>query len=101
MLKNYLDQAPPDQVDVSSDDVRGAVARWGQYHNIDSPHEGLCTPEDLLQDYVIYRKALLSKFVSIPSDWTQLINRQVYFKENRAKHPDEDMWQLKNFVFVH
>ncbi len=68
---------------------------------IEHPREGLCTPEDLPHDYVLkIAKPYLGKFVSVPSDWTPLKNRKVYFKENLANQPDEDMWQFKNFVFV-
>ena len=68
---------------------------------IENPHEGFCTPEDLPHDYVL-RIAMpyLGRFVSVPSDWTPLKNRKVYFKENTANRPDEDMWQFRNFVFV-
>ncbi|MCE5295764.1 MAG: saccharopine dehydrogenase NADP-binding domain-containing protein [Euryarchaeota archaeon] len=68
---------------------------------IENPREGLCTPEDLPHDYVL-RIAMpyLGKFLSVPSDWTPLKNRKIYFKENLANHPDEDMWQFRNFVFV-
>ncbi len=68
---------------------------------IEHPRQGLCTPEDLPHDYVLrIAKPYLGNFVSIPSDWNPLKNRKVYFKENPANHPDEDMWQFKNFVFV-
>jgi homospermidine synthase len=63
--------------------------------------EGLCTPEDLPHDYVLkIARPYLGKFLSVPSDWTPLKNRKVYFKENLANQPDEDIWQFKNFVFV-
>jgi homospermidine synthase len=68
---------------------------------IEHPRQGLCTPEDLPHDYVLrIAKTYLGNFLSTPSDWTPLKNRKVYFKENPANHPDEDMWQFKNFVFV-
>ncbi len=68
---------------------------------IEHPRQGLCTPEDLPHDYVLrIAKPYLGNFVSTPSDWNPLKNRKVYFKENPANHPDEDMWQFKNFVFV-
>ena len=63
--------------------------------------EGLCTPEDLPHDYVLkIAKPYLGKFLSVPSDWTPLKNRKVYFKENLANQPDDDVWQFRNFVFV-
>ncbi len=68
---------------------------------IEHPREGLCTPEDLPHDYVLkIARPYLGKLVSVPSDWTPLRNRKVYFKENLATRPDDDMWQFKNFVFV-
>jgi homospermidine synthase len=36
----------------------------------------------------------------VPSDWTPLKNRKVYFKENLSNHPDKDVWQFRNFIFV-
>jgi len=68
---------------------------------IENRCEGLCTPEDLPHDYVLkIAKPYLGKFLSVPSDWTPLKNRKVYFKENLANQPDEDTWQFRNFVFV-
>jgi homospermidine synthase len=68
---------------------------------IENPREGLCTPEDLPHDHVLkVSMPYLGKFLSIPSDWTPVKNRKVYFKENPANHHDEDMWQFSNFVFV-
>ncbi len=68
---------------------------------IDNPREGLCTPEDLPHDYVLkIAKPYLGRFVSMPSDWTPLKNRKIYFKENPANRTDSDMWQFGNFLFV-
>jgi homospermidine synthase len=68
---------------------------------IEHPREGLCTPEDLPHEYVLkVARPYLGKFLSAPSDWTPLMNRMVYFKENLANQPGEDMWQFKNFLFV-
>jgi len=68
---------------------------------IEHPREGLCTPEDLPHDYVLkIAMPYLGKFLSVPSDWTPLKNRKVYFKENLANQPDEDVWQFRNFIFV-
>jgi homospermidine synthase len=68
---------------------------------IENRCEGLCTPEDLPHDFVLkIAKPYLGKFLSVPSDWTPLKNRKVYFVENLANQPDEDIWQFKNFVFV-
>jgi homospermidine synthase len=68
---------------------------------IEHPSEGLCSPEDLPHDYVLeIAKPYLGKFLSVPSDWTPLKNRKVYFKENLAYQPDDDIWQFRNFVFT-
>jgi homospermidine synthase len=68
---------------------------------IENPEQGLCMPEDLPHDFVLkIATPYLGKVVSIPSDWTPLKNRKVYFKENPANTPDEDMWQFRNFVFI-
>jgi homospermidine synthase len=68
---------------------------------IEHPREGLRTPEDLPHDFVLkIAKPYLGEFLSAPSDWTPLKNRKVYFKENPANQPDEDIWQFRNFAFV-
>jgi homospermidine synthase len=69
---------------------------------IENPREGLCTPEDLPHDYVLsIAKPYLGDFLSMPSDWTPLSNRKVYFKENPANRCDDgDMWQFRNYLFV-
>ncbi|HTY46857.1 MAG TPA: saccharopine dehydrogenase C-terminal domain-containing protein [Methanomassiliicoccales archaeon] len=68
---------------------------------IENSHRGLCTPEDLPHDFVLkIAKPYLGEFLSVPSDWTPLKNRRIYFKENLANHPDEDVWQFRNFVFI-
>jgi homospermidine synthase len=68
---------------------------------IENPRKGLCTPEDLPHDFVLnISKPYLGTFVSIPSAWTPLMNRKVYFKENPASHHDSDMWQFSNFQFI-
>jgi homospermidine synthase len=68
---------------------------------IEHRREGLCTPEDLPHDYVLkIARPYLGKFLSLPSDWNPLKNRKVYFKENLANQPDEDIWQFRNFIFV-
>ena len=67
---------------------------------IENPRKGLCTPEDLPHDFVLkISLPYLGKFVSVPSHWTPLKNRKVYFKENPANHHDSDMWQFSNFHF--
>ena len=69
---------------------------------IEHPREGFCLPDDLPHDFVLkIAKPYLGDFVSVPSDWTPLKNRVVYFKENPENDYDrEDVWQFKNFLFV-
>ena len=43
MMKNFLWQVLPDLDTASRDEVREAVDRWVQHHNLDSPHEGWMT----------------------------------------------------------
>lgn len=70
---------------------------------IEHPRRGICLPDDLPHDFVLaIAKPYLGEFVSIPSDWTPLKNRQIFFKENPQCQVDQtDPWQFKNFVFVH
>ncbi len=66
-----------------------------------NPRKGLCIPEDLPHDFVLrIAKPYLGEFLSVQSEWTPLKNKKVYFKENLANQPDEDIWQFKNFLFV-
>ena len=69
---------------------------------IENPRKGLNLPDDLPHDFVLdIAKPYLGEFVSVPSDWTPLKNRKVYFKENPAnKYDTGDVWQFKNFLFV-
>ncbi|MBI5378412.1 MAG: homospermidine synthase, partial [Thaumarchaeota archaeon] len=69
---------------------------------IENPKKGVCLPDDLPHDFVLkIAKPYLGEFLSIPSDWTPLKNRVVYFKENPLNEYDkEDVWQFKNFLFV-
>jgi homospermidine synthase len=69
---------------------------------IENPREGVCIPDDLPYDYILkIAKPYLGDFISTPSDWTPLKNRDIYFKENPANNLDKkDVWQFKNFVFV-
>ncbi|MBC7086117.1 MAG: homospermidine synthase [Methanomethylovorans sp.] len=68
---------------------------------LENPREGLKTPEDLPHDFVLnIAKPYLGNFISIPSDWTPLKNRTVFFKENPARKYHPDPWQFKNFIFV-
>lgn len=68
---------------------------------IEHPRMGVCDPEDLPHDFVLkIAKPYLGKLISIPSSWTPLKNRKVYFKENPANHHDSDMWQFSNFQFI-
>jgi homospermidine synthase len=68
---------------------------------IKNPNKGICLPDDLPHDFVLkIAKPYLGKFVSKPSDWTPLKNREIYFKENPESVPDEDPWQFKNFLLI-
>ena len=68
---------------------------------LENPRQGVCTPEDLPHEFVL-RIALpyLGRFVSMPTDWTPLKNRKVYFKENPSSNQDADAWQFDNFRFI-
>jgi homospermidine synthase len=69
---------------------------------IGNPKKGFCLPDDLPFECVLdIAKPYLGEFVSAPSDWTPLKNRNVYFKENPENSYDyDDVWQFKNFLFV-
>jgi homospermidine synthase len=70
---------------------------------IEHPRCGFHLPDDLPHDYILeIAKPYLGTFLSIRSDWTPLKDRVIYFKENPASNYDKnDVWQYKNFVFVH
>jgi homospermidine synthase len=78
--------------------VTGAVM-W----MIENPRKGFCLPDDLPHEYILnIAKPYLGEFYSGPSEWTPLQNRSVYFRENPANDYDhQDVWQFKNFLFVH
>jgi homospermidine synthase len=69
---------------------------------IENPKRGFCLPDDLPYEFVLdIAKPYLGEFISAPSDWTPLKNRNVYFKENPENSYDyDDVWQFKNFLFV-
>lgn len=69
---------------------------------IENPKKGFCLPDDLPHDFVLkIAKPYLGDFVSVPSDWSPLKNRKIYFKENPSgKADEEDPWQFRNFLFV-
>lgn len=69
---------------------------------IEHPRQGFCLPDDLPHDYVLrIARPYLGAFLSGPSDWTPLKNREVYFRENPGNTFDrDDPWQFKNFLFV-
>ena len=68
---------------------------------LENPREGIKTPEDLPHDFVLdIARPYLGKFISIPSDWTPLKNRKIFFKENPAVKHNPDPWQFENFLFV-
>jgi Homospermidine synthase len=70
---------------------------------IQNPRMGFCLPDDLPHEFVLdIARPYLGKFYSGPTDWTPLRDRSVYFRENPANDYDyEDIWQFKNFLFVH
>jgi homospermidine synthase len=69
---------------------------------IENPKKGFRLPDDLPYDFVLkIAEPYLGTLASVPSDWTPLKNRQVYFRENPANHYDQDdVWQFRNFYFV-
>lgn len=70
---------------------------------IRNPREGFCLPDDLPHDSVLdSARPYLGRFHSAPSDWTPLRDRAVLFRENPGNTFDyEDVWQFRNFAFVH
>ena len=70
---------------------------------IENPRKGFCLPDDLPHEYVLgIAKPYLGRFYSGPSDWTPLRDRTVLFRENPNNDFDyDDVWQFKNFIFVH
>ena len=72
-----------------------AATKWA----IENPKRGICVPDDLPYDYVLnIAKPYLGDLISMPSDWTPLKNRTIYFPENINSKADEDTWQFKNFI---
>ncbi|MDP3027781.1 MAG: saccharopine dehydrogenase NADP-binding domain-containing protein [Nanoarchaeota archaeon] len=72
-----------------------SAVKWA----IDNPRKGICVPDDLPHDYILdIAKPYLGNLISIPSDWTPLKNRRVYFPENPDSKADRDPWQFKNFL---
>ena len=68
---------------------------------LENPKKGLNLPDDLPHEFVLdIAKPYLGDFVSIPSDWTPLNNRTIYFKENPNSKPNSDTWQFENFLFL-
>lgn len=69
---------------------------------IENPKMGVRLPDDLPHEYILkIAKPYLGRLASVPSDWTPLKNRKIFFKENPESKPDEtDVWQFKNFQFV-
>lgn len=66
---------------------------------IENPKKGICLPDDLPHDYVLkIAKPYLGDFISMPSDWTPLKTRRVFFKENLKSKPEKDPWQFHNFL---
>ena len=72
-----------------------SAVKWA----IDNPKKGICVPDDLPHNYILnIAKPYLGDLISIPSDWTPLKNRKVYFPENPDSKTDGDTWQFKNFL---
>lgn len=72
-----------------------SAVKWA----IDNPKKGICVPDDLPHDYILnITRPYLGDLISIPSSWTPLKNRKVYFPENPDSKADEDPWQFKNFL---
>lgn len=68
---------------------------------IENPREGVKLPDDLPHEFVLnIAKPYLGKFISIPSDWTPLKNRKIFFKENPATKHNPDPWRFQNFLFI-
>lgn len=68
---------------------------------MENPNKGFNLPDDLPHDFVLdIAKPYLGDFVSVPSDWTPLKNRSIYFKDNPMSAHDPDPWQFHNFLFV-
>ena len=72
-----------------------SAVRW----MIENPKKGICLPDDLPHDFVLeIAKPYLGDFISTPSDWTPIKNREVFFPENPESHEVKDPWQFNNFI---
>ena len=73
-----------------------AAAMW----MIENPDRGVCLPEDLPHDYVLpIATPYLGKSLSLPADWTPLVNRVNPFDRHVPEDLDrDDPWQFKNFL---
>jgi len=69
---------------------------------IENPAKGVCLPDDLPHEYVLkIAEPYLGKLVSVPSDWTPLKNRKIFFMENpQCKADEDDPWQFRNFELL-
>jgi homospermidine synthase len=66
---------------------------------IENPKKGFCLPDDLPHDFVLdIAKPYLGDFISMPSDWTPLKTRKIFFKENKKAKPEKDPWQFNSFI---
>lgn len=67
---------------------------------IEHPERGICSPEDLPHDYVLsIASPYLGKNLSLPADWTPLVNRVNPFARHAPEDLDrDDPWQFKNFL---
>lgn len=67
---------------------------------IENPEEGVRVPDELPHDYVLkIAKPYLGKWISKPSDWTPLKERDTTFDGyNKPDLDRKDPWQFKNFL---
>jgi len=69
---------------------------------LENPRRGVCTPDDLPQDYVLnFAKPYLGQFISVASDWDPLKHYANAFGTYNRPHLDRsDPWQFKNFLIA-
>ncbi len=67
---------------------------------IEHPEEGVRVPDELPHDYILkIAKPYLGKWISKPSDWTPLKERDTTFDGyNKPDLDRKDPWQFKNFL---
>ncbi|HVZ66187.1 MAG TPA: saccharopine dehydrogenase C-terminal domain-containing protein [Lacunisphaera sp.] len=67
---------------------------------MENPQEGVRVPDELPHDYILkIAKPYLGRWISKPSDWTPLKDRdQTFAKYNKPDLDLRDPWQFKNFL---